>query len=90
MAIWGGISVLTGLWHSIPSPPLTPCFIIGFTTKSVAVLRPIQIDISVPFSFFGAFLTRFFLGFVEASFFPGALVRQVSGNTSTKFDFFSF
>ena len=26
-----------------------------------------------PYSFVGALLTRFFLGFVEAAFFPGAL-----------------
>jgi len=27
-------------------------------------------------SYFGAFITRFFLGFVEAAFFPGALVSD--------------
>ncbi len=29
--------------------------------------------LTVPCSFVGALLTRFFLGFVEAAFFPGAL-----------------
>lgn len=28
-------------------------------------------------SFISALLTRFFLGFVEAAFYPGALVRQI-------------
>jgi MFS family permease len=40
MAVWGGISILTGITHN----------------------------------FVGALLTRFFLGFCEAAFFPGAIL----------------
>jgi len=31
-------------------------------------------DLNIIKSFYGALITRFFLGFVEAAFFPGALV----------------
>ena len=44
----------------------------------------------MPCSFFGAFCARFLLGFVEASFFPGALVWIRTNNMSTKINLFSF
>ena len=75
MIIWGIISVCTGatffrntlisnLDVSLP----------GFTTKFVSASR-ILLFSYFDTSFFGALCARFFLGFVEAAFFPGALVN---------------
>ena len=57
MIIWGMISCLTG------------------ETKEYAYPVPFcqAHDTDIFSSFVGALLTRFFLGFVEAAFFPGAL-----------------
>ena len=64
MIVWGAISCLTGITH-----------------KYVLFRQPIHFELlTFPVSFVGALLTRFFLGFVEAAFFPGALVSFSSQN----------
>lgn len=45
----------------------------GITTKCVSSLSALENVLMVSYSFVGALLTRFFLGFVEAAFFPGSL-----------------
>lgn len=74
MAIWGMMSVLTGkcdvrcsqgLWLTLYGR--------NYTQVRIRVIIAVGL-ISIAFrSFVGALLTRFFLGFVEAAFFPGAL-----------------
>ena len=64
-----------------PSIYLPCCMIIwgiiscltGITTKCVSLSIGSHPTYTVAASFSGALLTRFFLGFVEAAFFPGAL-----------------
>ena len=57
MIIWGMISCLTGTLNVITFMHHTLTSILVGVTKN----------------FVGALLTRFFLGFIEAAFFPGAL-----------------
>lgn len=60
MMIWGTLSILTGITKE------WGCF----SAKSI-YNTPLMNEYNN--SFTGALLTRFFLGFVEAAFFPGAL-----------------
>ena len=57
MIIWGTISALTGI---------TTQWVFRMVFKGCSVTKPCH-------SFIAILLTRFFLGFVEAAFFPGAL-----------------
>jgi len=73
MAIWGFISILTGqfstwAWRSLMSIKKTQEQRRG-TLSSFLVIH----NLKNFWSFLGAVCTRFFLGFVEAAFFPGAL-----------------
>jgi MFS family permease len=57
MMVWGTISILTGTWSPL----------LGFS------IRLTRCPLGVTHNYVGVLLTRFFLGFVEAAFFPGAL-----------------
>ena len=52
------------------------CHHLGITKKLAhPLINKFFCSLAVTSSFIGALLTRFFLGFVEAAFFPGSLVR---------------
>jgi MFS family permease len=78
MAVWGMISILTGKWILINVLRPKNNIWIQASHTSAFETQPIRsysyiLCVNLSCSFLGALLTRFFLGFVEAAFFPGAL-----------------
>lgn len=75
MIIWGGLSVCTGMHRSPQLFSLPELHLSERFYEKVRVYAYIlKIRLTIAFSYFGALCIRFFLGFVEAAFFPGALV----------------
>lgn len=69
-------------WFAVPSSS-QPYLSLTLTSRicyqvcpAISLSRPPLSIEENPFSFFGALCARFLLGFVEAAFFPGALVSQ--------------
>lgn len=77
MVIWGLISISTGIIVSSISVTRSECSYANCRVHNevcnVCLPNATRILILL-LSFFGAMCTRFLLGFVEAAFFPGALV----------------